>query len=124
MADIDNSKPHLTPEGKFALLMIACMLPTFVLFLIFGKPELGISVSVCGAIVAAALRSTWSQRNHAWYWIAVAVAISLQPLFIIYIPWKNHAFRGTALLPFGLLDFLIVWGFFKIAEKVMRKTPQ
>jgi hypothetical protein len=122
MTDIDNAKPHLTPEGKFALAVIGFMFPVFAISLILGKPALGISVCVCGAIVATALRFTWMLHGHAWYWIAVAVAILLQPLFILYVPWTNHAFRGTALLPFGLLDYVAVWGCIKITEKTMTKV--
>lgn len=122
MTDIDNAKPHLTTEGKFALLMIVCELSLFVIFLILGKPILGISVCVCAALLATALRSTWELHEHAWYWMAVAVAVLLQPLFVLYIPWTNRAFRGTALLPFGLLDYVAVWGCIKITEKMMIKV--
>jgi hypothetical protein len=122
MSTVNNEQPRLTPEGKFALMVIACVFPLFVVFLVLGKPILGVSICVCAAVVLTALRTTWDLREHYWYWAAVVVSIMIQPLFIIYVPWSNHAYRGTALLPFGMLDYLLVWGCIKITQKIMKNS--
>jgi hypothetical protein len=46
--------------------------------------------------------------------------IVLIPL-CLYIPWSNHAFRGMALLPFGLLAYGIVYAFIRLAEQIRAK---
>lgn len=119
MSTLDHKQPRLTPEGKFALLVIACMFPVFLTFLVLGKPVLGVSICVCIAVLLTAMRSTWNLREHYWYWVAVVISISIQPLFVLYVPWSNHAYRGTALLPFGMLDYLLVWGCIKLTQRVM-----
>lgn len=121
MSTVDSKQPRLTPEGKFALMVIACMFPLFVIFLALDKPVLGVSICVCVAVVLTALRSTWDLHEHNWYWVAVVISLLIQPLFVIYVPWSNHAYRGTALLPFGMLDYLFVWGCIKLTQRAMRK---
>ena len=120
MSDTDKVTPRLTPEGKFALILIAYEIPLFFLFLAFDRPELGVSTCVCVAVLLIALRSTWKLHGYVWYWIAVAISIGAQVPFIRYVPWTNHAYRGTALLPFGLADYLVVWGCIKLAEKISK----
>jgi hypothetical protein len=120
----EDIKPQLTPEGKFALLLIACEFATFVVFLLFNEPGVGLSACISVAVLMIAIRATWRLHVHRWYWVATAVSIALQAPFLVYVPWSNHAFRGTALLPFGLLDFILVWGCIKLAEKLMKKSDE
>ena len=117
----ENVKPRLTPEGKFALIVMACALPLFCIFLVLGRPILGVSVCVCAAVVITALRATWAQHRHVWYWVVFAIVLVLQVPFVLYIPWTNHAYRGTAFMAFGFLDFAVVWGAIKLPEKVMKR---
>ena len=118
----ENVKPQLRPEGKFALLLILCEFAVFALFLVFGQPKIGLGACICVAVFMIALRATWQLHDHRWYWGAVVIAVALQAPFVFYVPWTNHAYRGTALLPFGFVDFLVVWGCIKLAEKVMRRV--
>jgi hypothetical protein len=122
MSAADDVKPQLTPEGKFALLLIVCEFAVFILFLVFDKPKVGLSACISVAILMIAMRATWRLHEHRWYWAAVAISIVMQAPFILYVPWSNHAYRGTALLPFGFLDFFIVWGCIKLSEKVMSRA--
>lgn len=120
----ENVKPRLTPEGKFALIVMACEAPLFCIFLAFGQPILGVSVCVCAAVVITALRATWAQHKHVWYWVVFAIALVLQVPFVLYVPWTDHAYRGTALMAFGFLDFAVVWGIIKLAGKLMGRSDE
>lgn len=122
MSSDDYVKPQLTPEGKFALMLILCEFVVFALFLFLGQPQIGLAACICVAVFLIALRATWKLHEHRWYWVAVAIAIALQAPFIFYVPWSNHAYRGTALMFFGFLDFLVVWGCIKLAEKMMKRV--
>ena len=122
MSADEHVKAQLTPEGKFALLLIFCMVPTFVVFLFFNQPELGLGTSESLAGLLIALRATWKLREHGWYWGAVVVAVAVQIPFILYVPWSNHAYRGTALTLFGFVDFIIVWGLIKLCDKLFSRA--
>lgn len=45
----------------------------------------------------------------------------MQVPFILYVSWSNHAYRGIALLPFGLMGYLAAWGCIKLGEKIMKQ---
>jgi cell division protein FtsW (lipid II flippase) len=88
--------------------LILCEIVVFVIALFVGQPELGLSACISIAILLIALRATWKLREHGWYWGAVVVSVVIQIQFIFYVPWSNHAYRGTALAAFG---FLASWSF-------------
>ncbi len=87
MSADEHVKAQLTPEGKFASLLILCMIPTFVIFLFFNQPELGSGTCESIGSCLIALRATWKLRRHSWYWGAVVVAVAVQIPFILYVPW-------------------------------------
>ena len=122
MSADEHVKAQLRPEGKFALLLILCMILTFVIFLFFNQPELG--PGTCGSIGSClvALRATGKLRRHSWYWGAVVVAVAIQIPFILCVLWSNHAYRGTALAFFGFLDVFIVWSLIKLCDKLLSRS--
>jgi cell division protein FtsW (lipid II flippase) len=122
MSADEHVKAQLTPEGKFALLLILCEVVVFAIALFFNQPELGMSACISIAILLIVLRATWKLREHGWYWGAVVVAVAIQIPVIFYVPWSNHAYRGTALVAFGFLDFIVLWGGIKLCEKTMKRS--
>ena len=122
MSTDERVKAQFTPAGKFALLLILCEVVVFSIALFFGQPELGLSACISIAILLIALRATWKLREHVWYWVTVAVAAALQIPFNFYVPLSSHAYRGVTLVAFGLLDFFVVWGCIKTAEKLMNRA--
>jgi cell division protein FtsW (lipid II flippase) len=118
----EHVKAQLTPEGKFALFLMLSEVVVFAIALFFNQPELGLSACISIAILLIVLRATWKLREHGWYWVAVVVAVALQIPVIFYVPWSNHAYRGTALAAFGFLDFIVLWGGIKVAEKLMKRV--
>ena len=122
MSTDERVKARLTPAGKFALFLILCEIVIFAIALFFGQPELGLSACISIAILLTVLRATWKLREHVWYWVAVAVSVVLQIPFNVYVPLSNNAYRGVTLVAFGLLDFFVVWGCIKAAEKLMNRN--
>jgi len=43
---------------------------------------------------------------------------------ILLIPWTSKSLPGVTLLPIALLDYAIVYGCIKLAEKVMKARHQ
>lgn len=115
-----NANHQLTPEGKFALYIMACEDPAIVLVLLIGSAELAVNAGISVAIFMIALRATWQHHNKLWYWFAAAFAMAIEVSVNTAVPWSNHAFRGVALVPFGALDYAIVYGFIKLAENLMK----
>jgi cell division protein FtsW (lipid II flippase) len=122
MSADEHVKAQLTPAGKFALLLMLCEVVVFAIALFFNQPELGLSAAISVAILLIVLRATWKLHEHSWYWVAVVVAVALQIPVIFYVPWSNHAYRGTALIGFGFLNFIVLWGGIKLTEKVMKRV--
>jgi hypothetical protein len=114
----DRVRIRLTPAGKFALLLIVGMLPTFGIFLFLGQPELGLGTCASVGALLIALRATWSLRTRAWYWITVGFLGALQVPFILHVPWSNHAYRGSVISAVGILDFIFVWGGIMLCKKL------
>ena len=66
----------------------------------------------------------WDLKTYAWFWATLAILVSLHVPLIQYVPWTNTSYPGVVLLPFGLLDFAIMYGCIKVAEKLMKKDNE
>jgi hypothetical protein len=122
MSADEHVKAQLTPEGKFALLLMLSEVVVFAVALFFNQPEVGLSACISVAIFLIVLRATWKLREHGWYWGAVVVAVALQIPFFLYVPWSNHTYRGTALIGLGFVDFIVLWGGIKLCEKLFSQA--
>jgi hypothetical protein len=106
---------------KTALLAMLFASPVFFLFAYLGKVEEGIGVWICFGMVAAAIIVRWDLRGSAWFWLAVLIAVLLQIPFVVFVPWSNRHMSFVSFLPFGVLDYAIVYGCIKLAEKLTRR---
>jgi hypothetical protein len=69
-------------------------------------------------MVLLVVRARWDLRKHAWFWVAVAFGTLLQIPIVVLIPWDNRNLTGISLLPVALLDYGLVYGCIKLAEKM------
>ena len=122
MSADDHANAELTADGKFALLVVLGEIVVFAVALFFDRPDVGLRACISMAIFLIVLRATWKLRQHGWYWGAVATAVVLQIPFFVYVPWPNHTYRGTALIGFGFLDFIVLWGVIKLCEKLFSRA--
>lgn len=107
---------------KTALLAMLFASPVFLLFIYLGKVEEGIGVWICVGMVAAAIIVRWDLRRSAWFWLAVLIAGLLQIPFAVFVPWTNRHMSFVSFLPFGVLDYAIVYGCIKLAEKIIKRS--
>lgn len=119
MSEVEDTKTHLTPEGKFAIVLLPAMVLVFVPFVFLGRPELGFGACISSRMTAIAIRSKWPLHRHRAFWPATALALLLQVPFLLFFPWSNRALRSL-LLPLGLLEYVIVW---MCIEAVVRLVP-
>ena len=60
--------------------------------------------------------------RQTWFWITLAIIIALHVLLILLIPWTSKSYPGPILLPFGAVDYFVVWGCIKLVEKAMKRA--
>ena len=82
-------RPHLTPEGKFALLLIVCEFLIFIPFALLDQPSLGVGVCVSASVILTAIKFTWKEKRNVWFWLAALLSVGLQLPFIRYFPWST-----------------------------------
>jgi hypothetical protein len=100
----------------------AILLPMLLLFIYFGKADMGLTLFIVLGVSIVAIKIRWNLRKHVWFWAIIAVIFALQvPLFFI-IRWPNGKVPGLFYgLPFGLVDFLIISEGLRLAEKFFSK---
>lgn len=101
-------------------MMILCLVPVFLLFALLGDPGRGRAAGICAGVIVTTVRSTWNLRKHLWFWVTVAILTVLHAALVLFVAWSSStAYTGLALLPVAVLDYGIVYGCIKLAEKVM-----
>lgn len=121
MTIINPQTPARALTAKSAYVALFFALPILFVFSFFGKWETGIGAWVCIGLVLMVVRTHWDLRTSLWFWASIAFSAVLQVPFILLIPWNNRNVTGISLLPVGLLDYGIVYGCVKLAEKMMKK---
>ncbi len=116
MSEVEDVKPHLTPEGKFALVVIFGELFVFIPFAFLGHPDLGFGACISGAMTAIAVRSKWSSHRNQLFWPAAALSLLLQIPLVLFYPWNKRDLRPL-LLPLGIFEYAIVWVCIEMAVK-------
>jgi len=122
MTESHRGRPFDRLTRKAAVLVLLCSLPFSFLFDHLGDPARGRAVSICVAVLLTAVWVRWDLRKYVWFWITISLVLILHIPLLIYIPWTNKNYPGAVLLPEALLDFCIVYGCIKLAEKVMKRT--
>lgn len=101
----------------------AILLPMLLLFIYFGKADMGLTLFIVLGVSIVAIKIRWNLRKHIWFWAIIAVIFALHvPLFFI-IHWPHGNVPGLFYgLPFGLIDFLIISEGLRIAEKLFARS--
>lgn len=104
-----------------AYLILLCSSPILVAFAIVGKIWIGFGTWICLGLVALVVRTRWDLRRHFWFWIIVACAGLLQIPIVLWIPWNDRTLTWITFLPVGALDYVLVHGCIRLAERALRK---
>jgi hypothetical protein len=102
----------------------AILLPILLLFIYLGKADMGLTVFIVLGVSIVAIKIRWNLRKHLWFWLIIVSIFALHiPLFFI-VRWPQGKVPGLFYgLPFGLVDFLIISGALRLAEKLLSKDP-
>jgi len=100
----------------------AILLPILLLFIYLGKADMGLTVFIVLGVSIVAIKIRWNLRKHLWFWLIIVSIFALHvPLFFI-VRWPQGKVPGLFYgLPFGLVDFLIISGALRLAEKFFLK---
>jgi hypothetical protein len=100
----------------------AILLPMLPLFAYFGKEDVGLAVVIVLGVMAVAIKIRWNLRKHIWFWAIIAVILALHVPLVFMVRWpQGNAPTLFYTLPLGLVDFLIISGALRLAEKFFLK---
>jgi|SRR5665213_11538 len=109
-------------DNKWTLIAFLVGVTLFFLFVHLGDPARGMAAAVAGGMVVITVMSCWNLRKHAWFWAIVAILASVHVPLILYVHWPDTGHMpAVSLLPFGMLDWAVMYGCIKLVEKVVRR---
>jgi hypothetical protein len=126
VADDDEQSPaERRGRADWSGLIAAAMAsPVFFIFVCFGKPETGFTAALALAMVIFAIRLRWNLRVHAWFWVTIAIILTLQIPLLFIVRWPQTNIPTIAFaMPIGIADFLLISGAISLAEKVFSRGP-
>lgn len=103
---------------KSVILLTLCASPLFFAFLYFGDPGRGRAAMGGAALIILCARMFWDLRTDIWFWLAVMIAAVCNAALVMVIPWNNTDYPGIVTLPVALPDFVLVYGVFKLGERM------
>jgi hypothetical protein len=117
--ETNTGQPPQPMTRLWGIVAFALSYPIYFLFDHYGDPGRARAAGCCGAVIIIAVVRRWELRGRPWFWAAIAIAVALHVPLILLIPWPNNDMPGVSLLPFGLLDYALVYGCIKLAEKLV-----
>jgi hypothetical protein len=111
---------ELTPY--LGLKIGAILLPMLLLFIYLGKADMGLAVFIVLGMMMFAIKIRWNLRKHVWFWAIIAVILALHVPLVFMVRWpQGNVPTLFYTRPFGLIDFLIISGALRLAEKLLSK---
>jgi hypothetical protein len=69
-----------------------------------------------------AIKIRWNLRKHVWFWAIIAVILALHVPLVFVVRWpQGNVPTLFYTFPFALIDFVIISGALKLAEKLLSK---
>ena len=109
---------------KWIFIGAAFGLPVLVLVAYLLDLGSGFAAGVAVYMIVLNAGVFWRSRQHAWFWSTIIAMVTLHSLLVVAIPWPKTKLPGRALLPFGLLDFFLIFGSMKLARLLCSNRSQ
>jgi uncharacterized membrane protein YjgN (DUF898 family) len=120
MTELKDDRFFDSLSRKWLLVVLLSMVPAFLLFAVLGYPGRGRAAAISLAIIMIVVRMRWDLKRHTWFWMTLTVLIALHVVLILLVPWTSRSYPGITLLPIALVDYAIVYGCIRLAEKAMK----
>ena len=114
-----QSSKRLTPI--WALTAVICASPLFFLFASQGNPGRGRAAMLSAAVIIIAIRSRWDLSDRLWFWITMVIIVALHVPLVLLTQWPQKGYAGYALWLPAVLDFGVIYGLIKVAERIVRQ---
>jgi len=79
-------------------------LPIAALFDHVGRLELTLPSLASVAAICLVVVVKWRLREHAWFWITVAVFVALHVLLLVVVPWTKKWVPASTSAGIGTID--------------------
>ena len=121
MSDCDPPKKRERVDYS-GLKIGAILAPALLLFIYFGKADMGLTVFIVLGVIIFAIKMRWNLRKHVWFWAIIVSILALHvPLFFI-VRWPQRKLPTIFYtMPLGIADFLLISGALGLAEKLLSK---
>ena len=110
-------------EGKSATLSWRAGLGIFFgsvliasLFFFSGKGELARPTIYSIVVIIAVVAMRWQFRNQLWFWLTIAILVSLHIPLILFVPWGTRWVPALIAIPVCLADLAVMLGIMRIVE--------
>jgi ABC-type Co2+ transport system permease subunit len=111
------------PTDYTGIIIAAALLPVLFFFSHIGKTNMGLNVFICLFINLFAIKVYWkSLRKHVWFWCVIVFILALHVPVILRVQWPHEWVPAIALLPIGVVDFLIYVGVISFVQKFLVKA--
>ena len=107
---------------KSVILIALCASPLFFIFAYLGDQGKGRTAAICGFVILLCTRIFWSLRRSILFWFTLTIITLCHIPLVLLIPWTSREYPGIVLLPLALPDFAIIYGAFKLVEKITKKN--
>jgi hypothetical protein len=122
MAKPNDNQAAAMFTRRWLLLVILCGAVPFLLFaLLLNDPGRGRAAAIATMVIMYAVRGRWNLRRYTWFWGVLTSIVAAHVLLVLLVPWTSKSYPGLLLFPVAVLDFAVVWGCFKLAEKLMTR---
>jgi quinol-cytochrome oxidoreductase complex cytochrome b subunit len=103
------------------------VLPVYFLVSHFTDDGKALVASVSAAMIVLVARYFWDLRKHVWFWVTIAFIVFLHVLVVLFLrppakQWDYVHWNRVQILPYGLLDFAIVYGIIRLVENVAKRS--
>jgi len=102
-----------------ALVTGLCVLPLYFVFDYMGNSGGGFAAACCAGVLITSARAFWDSRKCVWFWTILVILLLAHIPLVVFVPWTDRSYPGVVLAPYALADFGVVYGCFRLAEKVM-----
>lgn len=113
-----------TPRGhdnKWTLVAFVLATALFFFFVHLGDAGRGRAAGVACMAIIVTIRSRWGLRKRVWFWATMVILMVAHLPLIMGIHWPDDTMPAVSLLPFGMLDWAIMYGCIKLVEKVTKR---
>ena len=85
----------------------------------FSDLERGMTAACSSGAIVVLTRFFACLWTRTWFWVLVALFVALHVFVVIYLPWAQNDYPAIVLMPFGIVDFGIMYVCVRVMERIL-----